>query len=48
MAERLGHDVATLLRVYAHVIRAERERVRRVVDESLGVSAEDLLRTTAL
>ena len=45
VAERLGHDIQTLMRTYAHVIRADDERVRAIVDEHLGLSAEDFLRT---
>ena len=45
VAERLGHDIATLLRTYAHVIRSDEDRVRTIVDEALGASAEDWLRT---
>ena len=45
VAERLGHDIQTLVRTYAPVIRADDERVRAVVDEHLGVSAEDFLWT---
>ncbi len=48
VAERLGHDVKTLLTTYAHVIRNDDDRVRSIVDASLGVSAEDWLRTTAV
>lgn len=48
VAERLGHDVKTLLTTYARVIRNDDERVRSIVDESLGVSAEDWLRTEAV
>jgi integrase len=47
VAERLGHDVATLLKTYAHVIRKDEDRVRTIVDHSLGGSAEDFLRTEA-
>ena len=47
VAERLGHDVRTLLRTYAHVIRQDDERVRAIVKDVLGVSAEDWLRTEA-
>jgi integrase len=36
VAERLGPDTATLLRTYAHVIRSDDDRVRRIVDDSLG------------
>ena len=45
VAERLGHDIKTLMRTYAHVIRSDEDRVRSIVDESLGASAEDWLRT---
>ena len=45
VAERLGHDVATLLRTYAHVIRKDEDRVRQLVDERLGGEADDRLRT---
>jgi integrase len=45
VAERLGHDVKTLLATYAHVIRKDEDRVRNIVDDSLGGSAEDWLRT---
>lgn len=45
VAERLGHDVATLLKTYAHVIRKDEDRVRSIVDKAFGGSAEDLLRT---
>lgn len=48
VAERLGHDLKTLLSTYAHVIRDDDDRVRNIVDESLGVSAEDWLRTEAV
>ena len=45
VAERLGHDIQTLMRTYAHVIRADDDRVRTVVDDHFGVSAKDFLRT---
>jgi integrase len=45
VAERLGHTLNELLRTYAHVIRSDEDRVRTIVDESLGGSAEDWLRT---
>ena len=45
VAERLGHDIKTLMRTYAHVIRSDEDRIRSIVDESLGASAEDWLRT---
>jgi integrase len=48
VAERLGHDVATLLKTYAHVIRSDDDRVRAIVDETLADSAEDFLRTNAV
>lgn len=40
VAERLGHDVATLLRTYAHVIRSDDDRVRALVDEAMAQRAE--------
>lgn len=45
VAERLGHDIKTLLSTYAHVIRQDEDRVRAIVDETLGEDAEDWLRT---
>jgi integrase len=45
VAERLGHDIKTLLRTYAHVIRSDEDKVRAVVDDMLGQTAEDWLRT---
>lgn len=45
VAERLGHDIKTLMRTYAHVIRSDEDRVRSIVDDSLGSTAEDWLRT---
>lgn len=47
VAERLGHTIAELLKTYAHVVRADEDRVRSIVDETLGGSAEDWLRTEA-
>jgi hypothetical protein len=41
VAERLGHDLKTLLRTYAHVIRQDDDRVRVIVDDVLGGDAED-------
>jgi hypothetical protein len=35
------------MKTYAHVIRADDDRVRSIVDETLGGSAEDWLRTKA-
>lgn len=48
VAERLGHDVKTLLTTYAHVIRNDDERVRAIIDQTLGVSAEYWLSTEAV
>lgn len=45
VAERLGHDLKTLLRTYAHVIRQDEDRVRAIVDVTLGGDAEDWLST---
>lgn len=45
VAERLGHDLPTLLAAYAHVMPKDDDRVRAIVDEALGGSAEDWLRT---
>jgi integrase len=45
VAERLGHDVKTLLATYAHVIRADEDRVRRIVDETLNADSADFSRT---
>jgi len=45
VAERLGHSIGTLLRTYAHVIRSDEDRVRAIIDASLGGSSEDWLRT---
>jgi site-specific recombinase XerD len=42
VAERLGHDIATLLRTYSHVIRSDDDRVRSIVEESLGSRVSDL------
>jgi len=48
VAERLGHDVKTLLATYSHVMPSDDDRVRSVVDATLGGSAEDWLRTEAV
>jgi site-specific recombinase XerD len=48
VAERLGHDVKTLLSTYSHVIRADDDRVRMIVDATLGGSAESQLSPAAL
>jgi integrase len=47
VAERLGDTIVTLLKTYAHVIRSDEDRVRGIIDETLGGSAEDFLRTEA-
>lgn len=47
VAERLGHDLKTLLATYSHVMPRDDERARSIVDESLAGSAEDWLRTEA-
>ena len=41
VAERRGHDVKTLLTTYAHVIWADEDRVRRIVDETLSADSAD-------
>jgi integrase len=38
VADRLGHDVATLLRTYAHALPRDDDRVRAIVDGTLAVS----------
>ena len=43
VAERLGHDLKTLLQTYAHVMPKDDDRVRAVVDAALGGTAEDWL-----
>jgi integrase len=48
VAERLGHDLRTLLRTYRHVIRSDEERVQAIVGDALGGSAADRLRTDAV
>ena len=40
VAERLGHDVKTLLATDAHVIRADDDRVRTIVDAELADSTD--------
>jgi integrase len=40
VAERLGHSVETLLRVYAHALPRDDDRVRALVDEALAVSQD--------
>lgn len=44
VAERLGHDLKTLLKTYAHVMPQDDDRVRSIVDASLGGTAEEWLR----
>ena len=46
VAERLGHDLKTLLETYAHVMPKDDDRVRAIVDQTLGGSAEEWLRAT--
>jgi hypothetical protein len=41
VVERPGHDLKTLPRTYAHVIRQDEDRVRVIVDDVLGGDAED-------
>jgi hypothetical protein len=48
VAECLGHDLKTLLATYAHVLPKDDDRVRAIVDATLGGSAEDWLRTKAV
>jgi integrase len=47
LVERLGDTIVTLLKTCAHVIRSDEDRVRGIIDETLGGSAEDFLRTEA-
>lgn len=47
VAERLGDNIITLLTTHAHVIRKDEDRVRTIVDDTLGGAAEDVLRTKA-
>jgi integrase len=42
VAERLGHDIGTLLATYAHVIRSDEDRVRAIVEDTLGARVSDL------
>ena len=39
--------MATLPETYAHMIRKGADRMRTIIDETLGGSAEDFLRTEA-
>jgi integrase len=48
VADRLGHDLKTLLTTYAHVMPQDDDRVRSIVDQTLAGSAEDWLRTEAV
>ena len=45
VAERLGHDITTLLTTYADVIRADDDRLCSVLDAHAAEPMEDLLRT---
>ncbi|MGH8984163.1 MAG: site-specific integrase, partial [Acidimicrobiia bacterium] len=44
-AEYLGHSPAVLLRTYAHLMPADHDRARAVVERAFARSAEDSLRT---
>jgi hypothetical protein len=44
VAEPLGQNLATLLKTYAPVIRSDEDRVRTLIDETLGGAAEDWVR----
>ena len=44
-AEYLGHSPATLLKTYAHLMPADHDRARDVVQAAFARSAEDSLRT---
>lgn len=46
-AEYLGHSPAVLLRTYAHLLPADHDRARAVVQAAFAEPAEDLLRTEA-
>lgn len=46
-AEYLGHSPAVLLRTYAHLLPADHDRARSVVQAAFADPAEDLLRTEA-
>lgn len=48
VAERLGHDIATLMRTYAHVIRSDDDRVRSLVQGALAGNADEFLTTRSL
>jgi integrase len=44
-ADYLGHSPAVLLRTYAHLMPADHDRARAVVESAFAQSAEDSLRT---
>jgi integrase len=46
VAERMGHDVATLLRTYSHSLPRDDDRVRALVDDQLGGLGGKPLTTT--
>jgi integrase len=46
-AEYLGHTPAVLLKTYAHLMPADHDRARSVVDAAFAEAAEDPLRTSA-
>ena len=48
VAERLGHDLKTLLVTYAKVMPRDDDRVRTIIDNTLDGKAEDFLRTEAV
>jgi hypothetical protein len=45
-ADYLGHSPAVLLKTYAHLIPADHDRARAVVQAAFGRAAEDQLRTS--
>jgi hypothetical protein len=47
VAERLGHDLKTLLATYSHVMPKDDDRVRSIVDKSLGGSPDAWLRAAS-
>jgi hypothetical protein len=47
VAEKLGHDLRTLSATYARVMPSDDDRVRTILDPTLGGSAEVRLRAGA-
>jgi integrase len=41
VAQRLGHDIAALLKIYAHVLPRDDDRIRAKVDRTLETTGED-------